>query len=150
MSKRPVALADVERLPAPWVGVEVNIVFEEEEIKLRLKISPEHLPELDLALHTGLRRNEPFRLSWTNVNLRVGLLTVTKSKNGKPRHLPLNSKACSALEQLAAQRSDSDYVIAGPPAPRGRDWRRWFEDAVEAAKIPNLHFHDLRLSQADL
>ena len=30
------------------------------------------------------------------------------------------------------------------PAPRGRDWREWFEDAVETAKIPDFRFHDLR------
>jgi integrase len=36
------------------------------------------------------------------------------------------------------------YVIPGPAAPRGRDWRRWFEDAVEAAEIPDFHYHDLR------
>lgn len=116
----------------------------EEETALRLKISQEHLPELDLALHTGLRRNELFRLRWTDVNLRMGLLTVAKSKNGKPRHIPLNSVACAALEQLAAFRDDSGYVVPGPPAPRERDWRDWFETAIEAAKIPNFHFHDLR------
>ncbi len=116
----------------------------DEESRLRQKISPEHLPELDLALNTGLRRNELFCMRWTDVNLRVGILTVTKSKNGKPRHVPLNSTASAAIEKLAAQRDDTGYVIPGPPAPRGRDWREWFEDAVEAAKIPDFRFHDLR------
>jgi integrase len=116
----------------------------DEETALRLKIGREHLPELDLALSTGLRRNELFRLRWTDVNLRVRILTVTKSKNGKPRHVPLNSTACAAFEQLAARRDDTGYVIPGPPAPRGRDWREWFEDAVKAAKISDFHFHDLR------
>lgn len=121
---------------------------DEEETALRLKLSPEHQLEVTLALNTGLRRNELFRLRWTDINIRVGLLTVTKSKNGKPRHVNINADAADAIQQLAKLRDDTGYVIPGPPAPRGRDWRDWFEIAVEAAKIPNFRFHDLRHSFA--
>ena len=116
----------------------------EEEKRLRTNIGPEHLPEIDIALNTGRRRNELFRLRWTDVNSKMGLLKVTKSKNGKPRFVPLNATACAALEQLAKQRDDTGYVVPGVPSPRVRDWRGWFEDAIKAAKIPDFRFHDLR------
>jgi len=85
-------------------------------------------------------------LRWPDVNLKVGLLTVTKSKNGRPRHVNINSNAADAIRQLAKLRDDTGYVIPTPPArKRGqRDWRDWFETAVKAAKIENFRFHDLR------
>ena len=76
-----------------------------------LKISSEDLPELDLALNTGLRQNELFQLRWTDISLRVGLLTVTKSKSGKPRHVNLNSIAVVAFEQLATPRDDMSSPV---------------------------------------
>lgn len=36
------------------------------------------------------------------------------------------------------------YVCAGYDGPRNRDWRRWFEDVLAQAKIPNFRWHDLR------
>jgi len=59
---------------------------------------PEHMPELDLALNTGLRLGELFGLVWENVNLARRVLTVPRTKNGETRHVPLNGAELAALE----------------------------------------------------
>jgi integrase len=63
----------------------------EEEVRLRAVISetcPEHMPELDLALNTGLRLSELYGLVWESVNLPRRVLTVPRAKNGEMRHVP--------------------------------------------------------------
>ena len=63
----------------------------EEEVRLRAVVSatcPEHMPELDLALNTGLRLGEMYGLDWENVNLARRVLTVPRPKNGETRTSP--------------------------------------------------------------
>src|SRR5262249_40408310 len=53
----------------------VRFLAAEEEIKLRAKICelyPKHEAEFDLALHTGMRRSEQYRLRWQDVDLKRG------------------------------------------------------------------------------
>ena len=69
-------------------------------MRLRAVVSetcPEHMPELDLALNTGLRLGELFGLVWENVNRARRVLTVPRTKNGETRHVPLNGPAIAAL-----------------------------------------------------
>jgi integrase len=91
-----------------------------------------------------MRRGEQYRLRWQDVDLRNGLLTITRSKHGKARHIQINSIAHAALLKLREQSGAVGYVCAGFQGPRSRDWRRWFEDVVESAHIDNLRWHDLR------
>jgi len=68
----------------------------EEEKRLREVMQgnyAEHVPELDLALNTGLRLSEMYGLTWENVNLSRRILTVPRSKNGEMRHVPLDCRA---------------------------------------------------------
>jgi len=128
-------------------NVRVRSLDADEETALRAKVrlfAPEREPELDLALHTGMRRNEQYRLRWEAVNLDVGIITIMDSKNGERRYIPLNSEARRVLGGLYAQRDDSDFVCPGTTGERRRDWRRWFERAVKKAGIADLRWHDLR------
>jgi integrase len=62
----------------------------EEEVRLRAAISatcPEHMPELELALNTGLRLGELYGLDWENVNLARRVLTIPRPKNGEMRQM---------------------------------------------------------------
>ena len=59
--------------------------------KLLDKNYPEHLPEFELALNTGLRLSELYWRTWENVNLERRILAVPRSKHGERRHVPLNS-----------------------------------------------------------
>ena len=122
----------------------------EEEERLRKVIRercPEREPEFDLALYTGMRRGEQFTLKWDNVDLERGLLTV-HGKSGR-RFVVVNKSAKAAILKLAElAQPKTEYVCPETKAEAQRDWRRWFEDAVEEAKIENFHWHDLRHSFA--
>lgn len=120
----------------------VRFLSPEEESRLRGVIreeAPEHEAELDLALHTGLRRGEQFTLARENVDLERGILTVN-GKSGQ-RRVRLNAVARAAVQGLLERPGD---YIGGASGPGQPDWRRWFERAVKKAVILNFHWHDLR------
>ena len=124
---------------------------------------------LALLIVTGARRSEVMLARWENVDFGRNMLTVPRSKNGRPRYIPLSPFAAAVLErQLAkaraaeAARLAADRVEEGESGPnpyvfpshrrpgkaieglRGA-WRR----AKQAAALPNdLRVHDLRHSFA--
>ena len=98
----------------------VRWLSDEEEVRLRAYLEaacPQFLPELDLALHAGMRRGEMYSLAWEGVNLSRKVLTIPRSKNGEMRHatcpstLPLNSAAISALEAFRKRGDGTGKVI---------------------------------------
>jgi integrase len=122
----------------------VRFLDNDEESALRTKIRElcrEREPEFELALHTGMRRGEQYSISWSNVDLDRGVITIPRSKHGEKRHVRLNSVARTALGKLWG-RGDS-YVCPGGMTKLGY-WSRWFEDCVTAAGIVNFRWHDLR------
>ncbi len=124
----------------------VRFLSDLEETTLREQICtdfPEREPEFDLALHTGLRRGEQFRLRRQDVDLNLGVITIPRSKHGKKRHVPINDVARSALERLLSA-APGVYIVPGLEGPRHRDSQRWLEECIDAAKIPDFHWHDLR------
>jgi integrase len=125
----------------------VRFLEVQEEQKLR-GVLRERYPrleaELDLALNTGMRRGEQYRLRWEDVNFRLGFITIPRSKHGERRYIPINSSARVALEMLQQQTDGSGYVIPGPNGPRNKDPRRTFEAAVKQSGIPNFRYHDIR------
>lgn len=128
-------------------NVRTRFMDAKEEVKLRTKIRvlhPEREPEFDLALHTGMRRNEQHHLRWQDVNLGTGIITIPQTKNGGKRHVPINSVAERALKTLSQGRNGSEYVCLGPDQRERRDWERWFEDCIGQAGIPDFRWHDLR------
>lgn len=122
----------------------VRFLDEEEETKLREKIRelyPQYEPEVDVALHTGARRGEQFHIKWKDVDFKRGFVRVD-GKTG-PRHIEMNSIARAALLSLQ-RKSIANYVCADAKRVGQRDWRRWFEECVEAAGIEDFTWHDLR------
>jgi site-specific recombinase XerD len=125
----------------------VRYLSSDEEKRLRgvlIASWPEHLPELDLALHTGMRRSEMYGLDWQDVHVGRRFLHIKRGKNGEGRYVRLNSVAVKALAKLQERCDGTGAVIrnlAGTPllAPR-----HWFPDAVKEAGIDNFHWHDLR------
>jgi site-specific recombinase XerD len=118
-----------------------------EEAKLRKVVAAKwanHLVELDVALHTGLRRSEMYGLDWEDVNLANGYVRVKRGKNGDARYVRLNSVASKALTQLQKDENQTGAVFLGRTGERLQSGRHWFEDAIEAAEIDNFHWHDLR------
>ncbi len=120
----------------------VRFLSADEETNLRKAIEascPERIPELDLALHTGLRMSEQYRLRWDDVSFARHTLTIPRSKNGETRHVPLNKAALGALALLEKRTKGSEFVCGGEIEPR-----RWFEPIVKAANLNAFSWHCLR------
>jgi len=155
--KLAVRARKVKEIPAWQVtrrrenNIRVRFLEAGEETGLRSKIRelfPEHEADFDLALHTGLRRNEQYRLRLDSIDLARAILTVADAKNGERRYVPLNSRAREALKALAGRADGSEFVCPGTVGRLGRDWQRWFEQAVRLAGLRNFRWHDLRHSFA--
>jgi integrase len=74
-----------------------------EEARLREVLrKPDKEVEIDLALHTGMRWGEQYRLAWTNVDLIRNLIKIIRPKGGKDQHIPINPEARRALARLRA------------------------------------------------
>jgi integrase len=120
----------------------VRFLSREEEARLRkaiLDLFPEHLPEFELALNSGLRQGEQYQAEWPNMDFVRRVLTIPLDKGGKTSHVRLNSQALHALAELHARTAATGFVCGEARGPRG-----WFEPALEAAGIRDFHWHDLR------
>ncbi len=138
----------------------VRFLSYEEEAKLRKMIAL-NLPgrindegksafaQLDVALHTGMRKSEQFTATWDQVDLEKGYIYLSMTKNGSDRFVTLNSAAVQVLKSLQKRHkllglpSDStlfhskrDGLIKNP--------RKWFATALEQAKIKGVTWHTLR------
>ncbi|MGC1449576.1 MAG: site-specific integrase [Candidatus Sulfotelmatobacter sp.] len=125
----------------------IRFLSPDEEQELRRVVQRDHLhheSELDLALNTGLRRSEQYRLTWDCVNLERRQLTVQRSKNGAPRHIPLNNAALAALRTAEAFRNGNPQVFLNRSGIRLYSPRFWFEAAVKDAKLSDFTWHCLR------
>jgi integrase len=120
----------------------VRFLSRDEEENLRIVIRekfPEHEPELDLALHTGLRSGEQYGTKWKDVDFDRRVLTIPLDKGGKTSHVPLSAAALRALLDLSRQHGSVEFVCGGAQNPR-----HWFEAAVKATKIERFTWHCLR------
>jgi integrase len=124
-----------------------------EEERLRAVIRrdyPSREVDLDVALNTGVRMSEQYRIEWQDVDLERRILTVPTSKTGGGRHIPLNDAAVSAFQSLAKEGGNNRFVFLRTPghgAGRGERVkcpRAWFEDAVEKAGVVGVTWHGLR------
>ncbi len=95
---------------------------------------------IDLAIETGMRAGEILTLDWKQVNIEVGTLRLTKTKNGCGRTVPLTDKAVAVLKKLP--RDIGGQVIPNFYDTSGLD--RAFKRVCHAAGIEDLRFHDLR------
>lgn len=125
----------------------VRFLTVDEEKKLRKVIEAKwaaHLPELDLAINTGLRKGSQYGLTWDMVDWNGRMLKIPRTKNEEPIHVPLNDAAVAAL-RVVHDRGDGrgrvfQSTMTGEPLENGR---HWFDDAVMKAGIKNFRWHDL-------
>lgn len=123
-------------------------LLEKEETALRIAISaarPERLPELDIALHTGMRRGEQFACEWPWVDMDRRVLTVPRSKHGEKQRVYLNDTAVAAFRLLWRFSDGNGKVFAHLyTSNKTAGARHWFEKALADAGIANFHWRDLR------
>lgn len=121
---------------------------EEAELRKVIRSRPEwagHLPEFELALHTGLRRTDMYkRLVWESVNLAGRTASIARSKNGDPMHAPLNDDAIRALLIFRSRGDGRGRVVRNAEGHPLNVNGYWFPAAVRASRIADFHWHDLR------
>ena len=102
-------------------------------------------PLILLSMNTGIRRGEALALTWENVNLKTGMLTVTgaTAKSHHTRYIPLNSEAREVLQAWQKQTDTTGYIFTVDGAQLGSVKKAW-GSILAAAKITGFRWHDLR------
>ncbi len=125
---------------------------DEEAKKLLEKLpQPSDKAAVIVALNTGLRRAECLRLRWDNIDPDHQVVTVYKTKSGKPRSIPLNDAAMNAIRGLNSWMTSVWLFPSDNPAtPIDPDnfYHRVFLPACKEAKLDDVGFHTLRHSFA--
>jgi integrase len=114
---------------------------------------PASAAAIALLVLTGARKNEVLRATWADVDLERCVLGVPaeRSKNGRPRHIPLSPAALRVIaRQQAARRGGCAFVFPGrkADAPLTGVKRTWATAKREAGLPADLRMHDLRHSFA--
>lgn len=104
---------------------------------------------IKFALYSGKRKGEILKLTWNNVDLQNGYITLqaTNTKSKKTQVLPIN-KHCRLVLERCRKLQVSDYVF---PCSTGKyfigftnTWHR----IRRKAGIEHIRFHDLRHTYA--
>ncbi len=105
-----------------------------------------------LALSTGARQAEIMTLRYGQIDFARQVITLTQTKNGETRALPLVSTAFALLQERAKVRNLKDDRVFPPSAKAKKaeclDLRQPWEKALKTAGIIDFHWHDLRHTAA--
>ncbi len=139
--------------------VECFTLSEQKKIEQAVRDSKkEKLYGIILCLYSGLRIGELLALTWSDIDLAKGVLTVDKSchdsKDGividepktinSRRLIPIPKQLLPTLKS-AKKKSRSDFVVSNNGKPISvRSYQRSFELLLKKLKIPHKGFHSLR------
>ena len=90
---------------------------------------------MKLALLTGMRRGELFRLKWKDVDFQRGFIHIRSPKGGQDQKIPLNQSAKTLLE-AHPRVEDSEYVFPGRKGRQRVDCIKQVNQIKEAAGLP--------------
>jgi site-specific recombinase XerD len=147
VSANPARLVPQRKEPAG----KIRFLTDDEEKRLRvaLKGRPFCIPQLDVALHTGMRKSEQFSITWDQVDFTQKYVHLSVTKNGSDRYVSLNSEVLRVLKELKETHArlklpaDSTLFVSGQKKPMS-DPREWFNAACDEAKIEGVTWHTLR------
>ena len=89
---------------------------------------------MKMALFTGMRRGELFKLQWQDVDFERGFIRIRDPKGGKEQSVPLNEPARRLLE--SHPRTDSPFVFPGRKGKRRTDIKRAANSIKKTAGLP--------------
>lgn len=142
---------DLQKVKAqPVDNAKVRYLSKDEEYRLRESLSQFDLKHLTtiviLAINTGMRKGEILSLKWSDINLENKVLTVDfqNAKSGNTRHIPLNTQAFNVISEWKKMSGSAGYVFKDKNQQRLIDFRYDWIALLEAAKINDFRFHDLR------
>ncbi|MDZ4733675.1 MAG: tyrosine-type recombinase/integrase [Nitrospirota bacterium] len=124
----------------------------EEETRLLEKLGPIYGPWARLAVLTGLRLGEQFKLRWADVDLDRGLIVLPETKAGIVQYVRLNEEAREILRTRQIQQMNRN--VASPfvypsdtlatPLDQRNFYARTFHPVVVALKLDGVGWHTLR------
>lgn len=89
-----------------------------------------------LALFTGMRRSEIFKLKWDDIDFRRGFITLVDPKGGTDQKIPLNETTRIVFENIQWD-GESEYVFPGRfPGKHLTNCRKSFIRIAKAAEFP--------------
>src|SRR5215472_5172510 len=76
---------------------------DEEETRLQEAIGDVEWVKVAVAINTGLRQAEQFKLRWEWIDFSTGILTVPRSKHGEARRITMNDTVRELLRSLPSR-----------------------------------------------
>jgi integrase len=131
-------------IPNLYAGDRSDLIWEEADLeKLCQHASPEVGYAVRLAVLTGLRRDDLFRLSWPHVGEHAIEIKTAKGRGRRIAIVPLTQAAKALLAQIPRR---STAVLTNSSGKPWRGFSSSWSTAVEKAGLADrgLHFHDLR------
>ncbi len=118
----------------------------DEEQALLDKASPALKTAIIFSIDIGMRLGEMLSLSWAQVDLRRGEVTVTaeKAKGKRSRRIPLNAKARAALETLPRSLDPNALVFRHFDGRYSSPLHDPWERALKESGLSGVCWHTLR------
>ena len=118
----------------------------EKETRLLEKLGPIYGPWARLAILTGLRLGEQFRLRWADVDLDRGLITLPETKAGKVQYVRLNDEARDILRTRQIQQMNrnvaSPFVYPSETLASPLDQRNFYARIFRSSVVA-IHMDDV-------
>ena len=89
---------------------------------------------MKMALFTGARRSELFRLKWEHIDYERGFILLVDTKGGGDQKIPLNEAARALLQ--SHPRTESEYVFPGRGGRLRTDIRKQVDRIKRRAGLP--------------
>ena len=95
---------------------------------------PDAGPMMKMALFTGMRRGEMFKLQWSNIDFDKGFILLVDPKGGPDQKIPLNDAARALLK--SHPRTKSPFVFPGRGGRQRVDIKHAVNQIKKAAGLP--------------
>jgi len=95
---------------------------------------PDAGPMMKMALFTGMRRGEMFKLQWPNIDFDKGFILLVDPKGGPDQKIPLNEAARELLQSHS--RTKSPFVFPGRGGRQRVDIKHAANQIKKAAGLP--------------
>jgi integrase len=97
-------------------------------------IHPQAGSMMKMALFTGMRRGELFKLKWKDIDYQRGFINIRDPKGGPDQKIPLNDGTREILENHP--RTDSAYVFPGRGGGQRTDVKKVVNRIKKSAGLP--------------
>jgi len=144
-------MAQVSKYPEPAGRIRFLSDTERQNLLNACKHSPNEFlySVVVLALSTGARKGEIMGLRWKNIDFSRSQATLTDTKNGEIRVLPLTGLAMELVRDLSKiRRIDTDLVFPNREGSKSARISPAWKRALSESGVEDFRFHDLRHSAA--